>query len=46
MAEIVVISKVGCVRPMLDLWPEFREALNGFELAKSTQRFLIYQRPR
>jgi hypothetical protein len=46
MAEIVVISKVGCVRPMLDLWPEFREALNGFELVKSTQRFLIYQRSR
>ena len=44
MAEIVVISKVGCVRPMLDLWPEFREALSGFELARSTQRFLIYVR--
>jgi hypothetical protein len=45
-AEVVVISKLGCVRPMLDLWPEFREALKGFELEKSTQRFLIYQRHR
>jgi hypothetical protein len=43
-ADVVVISKLGCVRPMLDLWPEFREALKGFELEKSTQRFLIYQR--
>jgi hypothetical protein len=43
-AEVVVISKIGCVRPMLDLWPEFREALSGFELARSTPRFLIYIR--
>jgi hypothetical protein len=43
-AEVVVICKIASVRPMLELWPEFREALNGFELAKSTPRFLIYVR--
>jgi hypothetical protein len=43
-AEVVLICKIASERPMLELWPEFREALNGFELAKSTPRFLIYVR--
>jgi hypothetical protein len=45
-AEVVLISKQGCVRPMLELWPEIREAIKGFELVKSTENFLVYERRR
>jgi hypothetical protein len=45
-SEVILISKLGSVKPMLDLWPEIREAMKGFELARSTKQFLIYQRPR
>ena len=27
------------------MWPEFRGALNSFELVRSSQRFLMYRRP-
>ena len=27
------------------MWPEFRDALNSFELVRSSQRFLVYRRP-
>jgi hypothetical protein len=45
-AEVVLISKQGCLRPMLELWPEIREAIRGFELVKSTESFLVYERRR
>jgi hypothetical protein len=45
-AEVVLISKQGCVKPMLELWPEIREAIRGFELVKSSENFLVYERRR
>ena len=43
-AEFVLISKREAQRSFLDLWPEFRGALNRFELVQSGQRFLVYRR--
>jgi hypothetical protein len=45
-AEIVLISKIGCVKPMLELWPEIREIIKGFDLVKSSKQFLVYKRRR
>ena len=43
--EFVVIKKKMNVRNFLDVWPEFRDAVAGFDLVASTDRHLIYQRP-
>jgi hypothetical protein len=43
-AKFVVIKAMANVKPFLDIWPQFREALESFELATATKRFLIYRR--
>ena len=45
-AEVVLVSKLGCIKPMLELWPEIREAIKDYELVKSTDLFLVYRRRR
>ncbi len=42
--EVVLIRKMINVRNFLDVWPEIRNALAGFDLVASTERYLIYQR--
>jgi hypothetical protein len=45
-AEFVLIHRNTTHTSFLDLWPEFREALNGCELVHSGSRFLVYRRLR
>ena len=42
--EVVLVRKAINVKNFLDVWPEFREALAGFDLVATTERYLIYQR--
>lgn len=44
-AEVVLIHRAVNVRQFLDVWPEFRDALNSFELVRSGQTFAVYRRP-
>jgi hypothetical protein len=45
-AELVLLRKYTTHRSFLDLWPEFREALDGCALVSSNTRYLIYRRLR
>jgi hypothetical protein len=45
-AEVVLVRGDGAHPPILDLWPEFREALDGCELVYSGSDYRIYQRRR
>jgi hypothetical protein len=45
-AELVLVCHNTTNRPFLDLWPEFREALDGCELVLRSARYLIYRRLR
>ena len=45
-AESVLIRGDTTHTSFLDLWPEFREALDGCELVHSSSRYLIYRRQR
>ena len=45
-AEFVLVRKNTTNRPFLDLWPEFREALDGCELVSSSKYYLLYRRLR
>jgi hypothetical protein len=45
-AELVLVCHNTTNRPFLDLWPEFREALDGCELVLHSARYLIYRRLR
>jgi hypothetical protein len=45
-AEMVLIRDNTTHTSFLDLWPEFRDALDGCELVYSSARYLIYRRLR
>ncbi len=45
-AEIVLIAKGSSHTSFLDLWPEFRDALDGCDLINQTSHLLIYARLR
>jgi len=45
-AEFVLLRNNTTNRPFLDLWPQFREALDGCELILSTTQYQIYRRAR
>ena len=42
--DVVLIRKTINVRNFLDVWPEIRAALAGFDLVATTENYLIYQR--
>lgn len=43
-ASFILIRNNTTNRPFLDLWPEFRKALDGCELALSSTQYLMYRR--